>query len=102
MPVDPKEMNADGGSGHITIHDLRRSAVTWLQQMRFSAEDRTHFKGSKPQGLTEGTYSQADREDIRRRCCEAIDDRIRDVEAGNDLTMFDAWKASKKVAGSAS
>ena len=94
MPVCPTE-------GHITIHDLRRSAITYLQAMDFTVEQRTIFKGSKPQGLTEGTYSQADRLDIRMRCAQAIENRIRDVEAGDEATMFDTWKAPKAETGSA-
>ena len=100
MPVCPTE-------GHITIHDLRRSAITYLQAMSFTVEEMTIFKGSKPSGLTEGTYSQADRVDIRQRCCEAIEARIRDIDNGNETSMFDQktytmqWKTPKKAAGSA-
>jgi len=101
MPVCPKE-------GSVRVHDLRRSAVTYLQAMFFTVEERAIFKGSKPSGLTEGTYSQADRVDIRRRCCEAIEARIRDIENGNEASMFDQkggvrlktytmqWKTPKK------
>jgi len=94
MPVCPTE-------GHITLHDLRRSAITWLQQMGVTVEDRTIFKGSKPQGLTERTYSQGDRLDIRRRCAQLIENRIRDVEAGNEKSMFDQWRTLTRAAGSA-
>jgi integrase len=105
MPVCPTE-------GRITIHDLRRTSITWLQDMDFTVEERTIFKGSKPSGLTEGTYSQADRVDIRRRCCEAIEARIRDIENRNERSMFDQkghirlktytmqWRTPKKDAGS--
>ena len=98
MPVCPTE-------GHITIHDLRRSAVTYLQAMFFTVEERTIFKGSKLSGLT---YSQADMVDIRQRCCEAIEARIRDIENGNETSMFDQkktytmqWRTPKKAAGKA-
>lgn len=94
MPLCPLE-------GHVRIHDLRRSAITWLQQMGVTVEDRTLFKGSKPQGITAGTYSQADRVDIRLRCAQAIEDRIRDIENGNERTMFDQWRVATKAAGSA-
>ena len=106
MPVCPTE-------GRVSIHDLRRSAVIYLQAMKFTVEERTIFKVSKPSGLTEGTYSQADRVDIRRRCCEAIEARIRDIENGNETSMFDQkgdirlktytmqWRTPKKDAGSA-
>lgn len=94
MPVCPTE-------GRITIHDLRRTSITWLQDMDITVEKRTIYKGSKPQGLTEGTYSHADRVDIRRWCVEAIEDRIRDIENGNEASMFDQWRVPKKAAGSA-
>ena len=93
MPVCPQE-------GYIRIHDLRRSAVTYLQEMGFTVEERTIFKGSKPQGLTERTYSQANREDIRQRCCEAIEDRLHDIEAGKEKTMFEPWRGSLQATGS--
>jgi integrase len=94
MPVDE-----DGK--HVTIHDLRRTAVTWLQQMRFTVEDRSIFKGAKLSGVTEAIYSQADQEDICMRCVLEIEARIKDVEAGDEATMFDPWKASKKAVGAA-
>ena len=100
MPVCPTE-------GHIMIHDLRRSAITYLQAMSFTVEERTIFKGSNPSGLTEETYSQSDRVDIRQRCCEAIEARIRDIENGKETSMFDQkktytmqWITPKKPAGS--
>jgi hypothetical protein len=74
--------------------------------MSFTVEERTIFKGSKPSGLTEGTYSQADRVDIRLRCCEVIEARIRDIENGNETSMFDKktytmqWRTPKKASGS--
>ena len=99
MPVCPTE-------GHITMHDLRRSAVIYLQAMSFTVEERTIFKGSKASGLAEGSYSQIDRLDIRRRCCEAIEARIRDIENGNETSMFDKkktytmqWRTRKKASG---
>lgn len=87
--------------GHVRIHDLRRSAITWLQQMGVTVEDRTLFKGSRPEGITSGTYSQADQVDIRLRCAQAIEDRIRDIENGNEKSMFDQWRVPTKAAGSA-
>ena len=80
--------------------------------MKFTVEERTIFKGSKPSDFTEGTYSQADMVDIRRRCCEAIEARICDIENGNETSMFDQkrdirlktytmqWRTPKKDAGS--
>ena len=100
MPVDESCMNEAGQGGHIRIHDLRRSSITWLQQMGFTVEERGIFKGAKPSGVTEAVYSQADQEDIRLRCAQAIEDRIRDVENGDETSMFDTWKASKKVTDS--
>jgi integrase len=97
---DPR-MPVDEDGNHITMHDLRRSAVTWLQQMGFTVEERTLFKGSRPSGVTEAVYSQADQEDIRLRCTQAIEARIKDVEAGDETSMFDYWWG-KKVAGSPS
>ena len=32
-----------------------------------------------------------------RECAEAIEARILDVEAGNERTMFDQWRAGKKA-----
>ena len=88
------------------MHDLRRSAVTYLQAMSFTVEERAIFKGSKAFGLTEGSYSQVDRLGIRRRCCEAIEARIRDIENGNETSMFDQkktytmqWRTPKRAAG---
>jgi len=87
MPVCPT-------SGHIQVRDLRRSGVTWLQQMGVTDEDRTIFKGSKIGGVTSQVYSQADAVDIRLRCVGLIEDCIRAVEAGDEATMFDKWRAS--------
>ena len=97
---DPR-MPVDEDGNHVTLHDLRRSSITWLQQMRFTVEERTIFKGSKPSGVTEAVYSLADQEDIRLRCAQAIEERIKDVEAGDETSMFDHWWG-KKVAGSTS
>ena len=95
MPLDPQYEKDTGQPGHITMHDLRRSAITWLQSMRYSEEWRTIFKGSRVSSVTSSVYSQADAVDIRRECAEAIEARIRDVEAGNERTMFDQWRAGK-------
>ncbi len=97
---DPR-MPVDESGRHITLHDLRRSSITFLQQMRFTVEERDIFKGAKSSGVTEAVYSQADQEDIRLRCSQAIEDRIKDVEAGDETSMFDRWWG-KKVAGSTS
>jgi len=97
---DPR-MPLDEDGQHVNIHDLRRSSVTWLQQMGFTVEERTLFKGSRPSGVTEAVYSQADQEDIRLRCAQAIEDRIKDVEAGSEATMFDPWRPVQAVAGPA-
>ena len=97
---DPR-MPLDEDGKHVTIHDLRRTSITWLQQMDFTLEKRAIFKGAKLSGVTAATYSVADQEDIRMLCAQAIEARIRDVEAGDEASMVDSWKASKKVAGSA-
>ena len=97
---DPR-MPLDEDGQWVNLHDLRRTSITWLQQMRFTVEERSIFKGAKPSGVTEAVYSQADQEDIRLRCAQAIEDRIKDVEAGDEATMFDPWKTSKAAVGSA-
>ena len=97
---DPR-MPLDEDGKHVTIHDLRRTAITWLQQMDFTLEKRAIFKGAKLSGVTAATYSVADQEDIRMVCAQAIEARIVDVEAGKEATMFDAWRPVQTVAGSA-
>jgi integrase len=92
MPVCPDE-------GHIQIHDLRRTAVTWLQEMRVSVENRTLFKGSRPSGVTSATYSHADQEYIRRQCVELIEERLHDIEAGKEKTMFKPWRGRLHTTG---
>ena len=85
MPLCPDE-------GYIQIHDLRRTSITWLQEMRVSVENRTIYKGSRPSGVTSQTYSQADQYHIRKACQEMIEDRIHDIQAGNEETMFDEYR----------
>jgi hypothetical protein len=85
-------MPLDEDGQWVNLHDLRRTSITWLQQMRFTVEERSIFKGAKPSGVTEAVYSQADQEDIRLRCARDIEARIKDVEAGDEATMFDPWK----------
>jgi integrase len=97
---DPR-MPLDEDGKHVTIHDLRRTSITWLQQMDFTLEKREIFKGAKLSGVTATTYSVADQEDIRMICAQAIEDRIVDVEAGEETSMFDAWRPVQTVAGSA-
>ena len=97
---DPR-MPLDEDGKHVTIHDLRRTSITWLQQMDFTLEKRAIFKGAKLSGVTAATYSVADQEDIRMLCAQAIEDRIVDVEAGEETSMFDAWRPVQTVAGSA-
>ena len=97
---DPR-MPLDEDGKHVTIHDLRRTSITWLQQMDFTLEKREIFKGAKLSGVTATTYSVADQEDIRMLCAQAIEDRIVDVEAGEETSMFDAWRPVQTVAGSA-
>ena len=97
---DPR-MPLDEDGKHVTIHDLRRTSITWLQQMDFTLEKRAIFKGAKLSGVTAATYSVADQEDIRMVCAQAIEARIVDVEAGKEATMFDAWRPVQTVAGSA-
>jgi hypothetical protein len=94
-------MPLDEDGQWVNLHDLRRTSITWLQQMRFTVEERSIFKGAKPSGVTEAVYSQADQEDIRLRCARDIEARIKDVEAGDEATMFDPWKTSKAAVGSA-
>jgi integrase len=97
---DPR-MPLDEDGKHVTIHDLRRTSITWLQQMDFTLEKRAIFKGAKLSGVTAATYSVADQEDIRMVCAQAIEARIVDVEAGKEATMFDAWRPVQTVAGPA-
>jgi hypothetical protein len=94
-------MPLDEDGQHVTIHDLRRTAITWLQQMDFTLEKRAIFKGAKLSGVTATTYSVADQEDIRMLCAQAIEARIVDVEAGKEATMFDPWRPVQTVAGPA-
>ena len=93
---DPRMPRDDDGE-YIQIHDLRRTAITWLQEMRVSVESRTIYKGSRPDGVTSQTYSQADQLYIRKRCQELIEARIHDIQAGNEETMFDEYRKQIKI-----
>lgn len=95
MPQCPKE-------GPIKIHDLRTTGVTWLQEMGFSDEDRTIFKGSQPQGVTARHYSKAKKQYKHQQCTLAIEERLLDVLAGREKTMFDPWRNPKQTTGPAS
>ena len=75
---------------YITPHDLRRSAVTWLQHLGLGEGDRILFKGGVPQGVTEATYSHA-RASTRKRCCLLIEQLLKQIELGNEATMFEAY-----------
>ena len=76
----------------IWIHDLRRTAVTWLAEMRVSNDSRTIFKGSRPTGVTARTYSHAQKVPVHKRCTLQIEDRINDIESGDEKTMFEPWR----------
>lgn len=93
---DPRMPRNDDGE-YIQIHDLRRTAITWLQEMRVTVESRTIYKGSRPDGVTSQTYSQADQLHIRKACQELIEARIHDIQAGNEETMFDEHRKQIKL-----
>jgi len=95
MPQCPKE-------GPIKIHDLRTTGVTWLEEMAVSNDERTIFKGSQPQGVTARHYSKAKKEYVHQRCTLAIEQRLLDVLAGRERTMFDPWRNPKQTTGPAS
>ena len=75
---------------YVTPHDLRRSAVTWLHHLGVEDGARTLFKGGVPQGVTEATYSHA-RFPARKRCCKLIEGLLKQIEAGNEATMFEVY-----------
>ncbi len=84
----------------IWIHDLRRTAVTWLEEMRVDNDTCTIFKGSRPTGVTARGYSHAKKEYIHKGCTLKIEDRLHDIAAGNEKTMFDAWRGTLQATGS--
>jgi len=98
---DPR-MPLSGEGEHIQIHDLRRTAITWLQEMRCDDDERTIFKGSRPSGVTARNYSHGKREYVHQRCTLAIEERLLDVLAGREKTMFDPWRNPKQTTGPAS
>jgi integrase len=85
-------MPRDGDGEYIHIHDLRRTAITWLQEMRCDDDERTIFKGSRPLGVTARNYSKGKKEYVHKRCTEAIEERLYDIEAGNEKNMFEPWR----------
>ena len=88
---DPR-MPLSGDGEYIHIHDLRRTAITWLQEMRFDDDERTIFKGSRPVGVTARNYSKGKKEYVHKRCTLAIEERLHDIEAGEEKTMFEPWR----------
>ena len=96
------EMPQCSKEGPIKPHDFRTTGVTWLEEMRFSLEERTIFKGSEPSGVTARHYSKAPKEFVRKRCTLAIEERLLDVLAGREKTMFDHWRNPKQTTGPAS
>jgi integrase len=88
--------------GTITIHDLRRTGYTWLHEMGHPSEERDIWKGSKPQGDNFRHYAKANLLYVRKRCTLAIEERLLDVLAGREKTMFDPWRNPKQTTGPAS
>ena len=105
MPVadefDIDQLNPNEKRGHISIHDLRRSAVTWLQHVGKGEGERTLFKGGVPKGVTEATYSHA-RDSIRKSCCKLIEQILGEIEAGNEATMFEPYEEQAQTLVTAS
>jgi hypothetical protein len=96
------EMPQCAKEGPLHIHDFRRTGISWLEEMGFSLEDRTIFKGSKPSGVTARNYSKAKKEYVHQRCTLLIEERLLDVLAGREKTMFDPWRNPKRTTGPAS
>ena len=94
---DPR-MPKCSDEGHIKIHDLRRTATTWLQLMGESVDNVTIFKGSKTKGVTQHAYMHG-KEDIRKRCALMVEQCLQEVIAGNETTMFDEALSVGKANG---
>ena len=41
----------------------------------------------------------ADQESIRRQCVELIEERLHDIEAGKEKTMFEPWRGRLHTTG---
>jgi integrase len=93
------EMPQCAKEGPLHIHDFRRTGITWLEEMGFSLESRDIFKGSKPQGVTARHYSKAKKEYKHQKCTLAIEERLLDVLAGREKTMFEPWRGRLNPTG---
>lgn len=98
LSKDPR-MPRDSDGRYIWIHDLRGTAVTYLEEMGFDNDTRTIFKGSKPKGVTARNYSHGKKEFVRKRCTLAIEERLRDVLEGREKTMFEPWRGRLNPTG---
>jgi integrase len=105
MPVadefDIDQLNPNEKRNYITPHDLRRSAVTWLQHLGVGESDRTLFKGGVPKGVTEATYSHA-RTSSRKKCCLLIEQLLEQIEKGNEAVMFEHYEEQAQTLVTAS
>ena len=94
MPVsDPNDSNQGLGEPrpYIRPHDLRRSGVTWLQRLWVPRDERTIWKGSKVSNVTDVNYSHAE-DAIRKKCVLLIEGLLKQIEDGNETTMFEAYE----------
>ena len=91
MPMCPDE-------GPIKIHDLRRTATTWLQINGVSTDNITIFKGSKPNGVTQQAYMHVE-EDVRKDCVEIIENLLHIISMDEEKNMFDLLKRQETANG---
>ena len=92
MPVsEPNDASQglDEPRRYITPHDFRRSGATWLQRLGVPLDERTIWKGSKVSNVTDVHYSHAE-DATRKKCVLLIEQLLKQIEAGNEETMFEA------------
>ena len=91
MPECPKE-------GYIHIHDLRRTATTWLQINGVSTDNISIFKGSKPRGVTQQAYMHGE-EEVREGCVEIIEKLLHIINMDEEKNMFKMLKRQETTNG---
>ena len=91
MPECPKE-------GYIHIHDLRRTATTWLQINGVSTDNISIFKGSKPRGVTQQAYMHGE-EEVRKDCVEIIEKLLHIISMDEEKNMFMLLKRQETANG---
>lgn len=94
MPVsDPNDASQGLGEPwpYIRPHDFRRSGVTWLQRLGVPRDERTIWKGSKVSNVTDVHYSHAE-DATRKKCVLLIEGLLKQIEDGNETTMFEAYE----------